>query len=304
MPRKTTEQVVTPSVEDTQTQKVKKDKKHKKKRNKEVESVPVDLTLVTPVAPVTPVVTPALVETVKKEKTKKVKKEKTKEVTKVEVTKVEVSVKENTKVPSEDDADVVDDDEAVDDKVCGETEGSEECDEQFNENREKTDELLKSLISVVQDRIASDKNLLSSLRELNRQVTRERKEVGKIVKKLNKGQRKKRRGGNKSPGGFTKPAPLSSQMCTFLEVTEGTELPRTEVTRRVNAYVKNNDLQNPENKKQILADEKLKSLLYLKDDDELTYFNLQRFMKVHFLKRDETGAICAFAAPVSTLVSV
>ena len=299
MPRKTTEQVVTPSVEDTQTQKVKKDKKHKKKRNKEVESVPVDLTLVTPVAPVTPVVTPALVETVKKEKTKKVKKEKTKEVT-----KVEVSVKENTKVPSEDDADVVDDDEAVDDKVCGETEGSEECDEQFNENREKTDELLKSLISVVQDRIASDKNLLSSLRELNRQVTRERKEVGKIVKKLNKGQRKKRRGGNKSPGGFTKPAPLSSQMCTFLEVTEGTELPRTEVTRRVNAYVKNNDLQNPENKKQILADEKLKSLLYLKDDDELTYFNLQRFMKVHFLKRDETGTICAFAAPVSTPVSV
>ena len=299
MPRKTTEQVVTPSVEDTQTLKVKKDKKHKKKRNKEVESVPVDVTLVTPVAPVTPVVTPALVETVKKEKTKKVKKEKTKEVT-----KVEVSVKENTKVPSEDDADVVDDDEALDDKVCGETEGSEECDEQFNENREKTDELLKSLISVVQDRIASDKNLLSSLRELNRQVTRERKEVGKIVKKLNKGQRKKRRGGNKSPGGFTKPAPLSSQMCTFLEVTEGTELPRTEVTRRVNAYVKNNDLQNPENKKQILADEKLKSLLYLKDDDELTYFNLQRFMKVHFLKRDETGAICAFAAPVSTLVSV
>ena len=174
MPRKTTEQVVTPSVEDTQTLKVKKDKKHKKKRNKEVESVPVDLTLVTPVAPVTPVVTPALVETVKKEKTKKVKKEKTKEVT-----KVEVSVKENTKVPSEDDADVVDDDEALDDKVCGETEGSEECDEQFNENREKTDELLKSLISVVQDRIASDKNLLSSLRELNRQVTRERKEVGK-----------------------------------------------------------------------------------------------------------------------------
>jgi len=303
MPRKTTEQVVTPSVEDTQTQKVKKDKKHKKKRNKEVvESVPVDLTLVTPVVtPVTPVVTPALVEPVKKEKTKKVK---SKEVKPNEETKVEVSVKKNTKVPSEDDVDVLDEDDTVDDKVCGETEGSEECDEQFNENREKTDELLKSLISVVQDRIASDKNLLSSLRELNRQVTRERKEVGKIVKKLNKGQRKKRRGGNKSPGGFTKPAPLSSQMCTFLEVTEGTELPRTEVTRRVNAYVKNNDLQNPENKKQILADEKLKSLLYLKDDDELTYFNLQRFMKVHFLKKDETGAVCAFAAPVSTLVSV
>lgn len=285
MPRtKNTDQVETPVVEDTQSKKVKKDKKHKKdkkdkKRNKEgLESVPVEQA---PVANTTE----AVVQPGSKEKTSRNGKSKA-------VTKVEVNVKENTETPSED--------EFVDEKVeeDGCEEGEEEGDDQFNENREKTDELLKNIISDVQDRIASDKNLLSSLRELNRQVTRERKEVGKIVKKLNKGQRKKRRGGNKSPGGFTKPAPLSSQMCSFLEVTDGTELPRTEVTRRVNAYVKTNDLQNPENKKQILADGKLKSLLYLKDDDELTYFNLQRFMKVHFLKRDESGAVCPFVAPV------
>jgi len=172
--------------------------------------------------------------------------------------------------------------------------------DQFTENRDKTDTLLKGLIATVQERIAADKALLSCLRELNRQVTRERKEVSKVVKKLNKGQRKKRRGGNKSPGGFTKPAPLSGPMCAFLEVAEGTELPRTEVTRRVNRYVKENDLQNPENKKQILADGNLKSLLYLKDDDELTYFNLQRYMKIHFLKKDpETGEVRPFTAPVA-----
>jgi chromatin remodeling complex protein RSC6 len=296
MPRtKNSEQVETPSVDDTKLKKVKKDKKHKKdkKRNKEgVESAPVAV-VATQAAPVPEAAVVA-------QPSSKSSKEKTKKVKSKTPTKVEVSVKENTETPSEDE----DEDEVgvIDEKVSGETaeDGSEECDDQFNENREKTDELLKSLISVVQDRIASDKNLLSSLRELNRQVTRERKEVGKIVKKLNKGQRKKRRGGNKSPGGFTKPAPLSAQMCAFLEVTDGTELPRTEVTRRVNAYVKTNDLQNPENKKQILADGKLKSLLYLKDDDELTYFNLQRFMKVHFLKRDDTGAVCAFVAPVAT----
>lgn len=294
MPRtKNSEQVETPSVDDTKLKKVKKDKKHKKdkKRNKEgVESAPVAV-VATQAAPVPEAAVVA-------QPSSKSSKEKTKKVKSKTPTKVEVSVKENTETPSEDEDEVG----VIDEKVSGETaeDGSEECDDQFNENREKTDELLKSLISVVQDRIASDKNLLSSLRELNRQVTRERKEVGKIVKKLNKGQRKKRRGGNKSPGGFTKPAPLSAQMCAFLEVTDGTELPRTEVTRRVNAYVKTNDLQNPENKKQILADGKLKSLLYLKDDDELTYFNLQRFMKVHFLKRDDTGAVCAFVAPVAT----
>ena len=88
-------------------------------------------------------------------------------------------------------------------------------------------------------------------------------------------------------------------MCLFLEVENGTELPRTEVTRRVNRYVKENDLQNPENKKQILADGKLKSLLYLSDDDELTYFNLQRFMKIHFLKKNpETGEVLPFGGPI------
>jgi len=181
------------------------------------------------------------------------------------------------------------------------SEGGDSAEAQFSENQGKTDSLLKGLIATVQERIAADKALLASLRELNRQVTRERKEVEKVVKKLTKSQRKKRRGGNKSPGGFTKPAPLSGPMCAFLEVPDGTELPRTEVTRRVNRYVKENDLQNPENKKQILADEKLRGLLYLKDDDELTYFNLQRYMKVHFLKKDpETGSVEAFSSPVTS----
>ena len=181
------------------------------------------------------------------------------------------------------------------------SENGDTVDNQFCETQEKTDELLKNLILTVQERIASDKDLLVSLRELNRQVARERKDVSKVVKKLTKSQRKKRRGGNKSPGGFTKPAPLSEHMCAFLEVPEGTELPRTEVTRRVNKYVKDNDLQNPENKKQILADGKLKSLLFLKDNDELTYFNLQRFMKVHFLKKDpDTGLVSAFSEPITS----
>ena len=56
--------------------------------------------------------------------------------------------------------------------------------------------------------------------------------------------------------------------------------------------------KNPDNRKQILADTKLKSLLFLKEGDELTYFNLQRFMKVHFLKKDkETGVVSEFVPP-------
>ena len=272
---KNTEQVETP-VEPTveKTEETRKRSKKDKKRSKEAPVEPVVAPVVAPV--VEPVVEPVVPATEVKVKSKRSK-------------KVETPVESKPEVPSEEETPLPEEDNDVD---------TTEYNEQFNENRVKTDELLKSLITVVQDRIASDKNLLSSLRDLNRQVARERKEVGKLVKKLNKGQRKKKRGGNKSPGGFTKPAPLSAQMCTFLEVTNGTELPRTEVTRRVNAYVKTHNLQNPENKKQILADKKLKELLYIKDGDELTYFNLQRFMKIHFLKRDENGVVAQFVRPL------
>jgi len=236
----------------------------------------------------------------KKDKSEKKSKRKSKKTeTKEEVVSEEVVSEEvkTTEKPSESVSSQENKVEPTD--VSEETSKSDSSECQFNDNREKTDELLKTLIESVQERIASDKVLLSNLRELNRNLARERKEVEKIVKKMSKGRGKKRRGGNKSPGGFTKPAPLSGPMCSFLEVPEGTELPRTEVTRRVNMYVKANNLQNPENKKQILPDRKLGSLLYLSDTDELTYFNLQRYMKIHFLKKDsESGELSVFTPPV------
>jgi upstream activation factor subunit UAF30 len=59
---------------------------------------------------------------------------------------------------------------------------------------------------------------------------------------------------------------------------------RTEVTREINVYIRKHDLQDPKNGRRILADAKLCTLLKLKKDDELTYFNLQRFMSPHFAK--------------------
>jgi chromatin remodeling complex protein RSC6 len=281
---KTENPVVENNIEDSQVMKEKKVKKVKKETSdiSEVKSkkkkVPQELVEVPKTLEV-PETSEVLVPEPKSKKSKKKKvRQESVEVSVVipveEVPVEEVPVEE---VPVETPVIVPSSTETTD-------EGSEFCDDKFNENKQKTDEILKNLIIVVQSRISSDKDLLTSLRELNRQVIRERKEVEKVVKKMNKGHRKKRKGGNKSPGGFTKPAPLSVMMCNFLNVSEGTELARTEVTRRVNAYVKNNNLQNPSNKKQIIPDENLKSLLNLQDTDELTYFNLQRYMKGHFLK--------------------
>lgn len=86
--------------------------------------------------------------------------------------------------------------------------------------------------------------------------------------------------------GLTTPVLLSEPLCAFLGIPNGSKLSRSDVTRHICAYVKNNKLQNTQNKKNILPDAKLKDLLFLNDQEVLTYFNLQSFLKMHYLKSD------------------
>jgi chromatin remodeling complex protein RSC6 len=73
---------------------------------------------------------------------------------------------------------------------------------------------------------------------------------------------------------------------------------RTDVTREINKYIRTNNLQDKENGRKINPDKKLTSLLKLKKGDELTYFNLQRYMSPHFAK-----ASASVAAVVSDAVA-
>jgi chromatin remodeling complex protein RSC6 len=108
--------------------------------------------------------------------------------------------------------------------------------------------------------------------------------------KTQKGGRKGRKnsganaaGGEKrNPSGFAKPTNLSDELCDFLGIARGSSLARTEVTRIINQYVKDNKLQNAEDRRMIVPDAKLKTIVTLGKDDKLTYFNLQSFIKRHF----------------------
>ena len=137
--------------------------------------------------------------------------------------------------------------------------------------------------------------LLSALkvefRTLERKSSRELKTATKA------GAKRKRKTGNRSPSGFVKPTLISAELATFLGKTQGTEMARTEVTREINAYIRANSLQDKTNGRKINADSKLSSLLKLKADEELTYFNLQRYMSPHFQKAAAAAAALA-AAPV------
>ena len=86
------------------------------------------------------------------------------------------------------------------------------------------------------------------------------------------------------PSGFVKPTPISNELAEFLGKAIGTEMARTEVSKEINAYIQAHGLQDRDNGRIINPDERLRKLLRLSERDELTYFNLQKYMKHHFIK--------------------
>ena len=86
----------------------------------------------------------------------------------------------------------------------------------------------------------------------------------------------------RKPSGFAKPSVLSDPLCEFLNIPLKSELARTDVTKHILQYVKDNNLQNPEQKRYILLDEKLTTLLKPQPDEKVTYFNIQRLLKIHY----------------------
>ena len=133
-------------------------------------------------------------------------------------------------------------------------------------------------------------SLRSQLTAVTTQVRALSKRTDRELKQASKQGRKKRKSGNRAPSGFVKPTKISLELAGFLGKPKGTEMARTEVTREINSYIRAHKLQDPKNGRRILADAKLRKLLKLKKDDELTYFNLQRYMSPHFAKASKAAS--------------
>ena len=118
--------------------------------------------------------------------------------------------------------------------------------------------------------------------KVTNQVRNLEKMYKKLVKENNKNMKKKNSKVKRSPSGFAKPTSISKELCDFLQKPIGTEMARTEVTKYLTQYIKEHKLQFEEDKRKIKPDTRLKKLLNLKKDDEVTYFNLQKYMKPHF----------------------
>jgi upstream activation factor subunit UAF30 len=124
--------------------------------------------------------------------------------------------------------------------------------------------------------------LISSLKTEYR--TLEKKWSREVKTAQKQSSKRKRKTGNRAPSGFVKPTKISDELASFLGKDKGTEMARTDVTREINTYIRAHKLQDKENGRKINPDTKLATLLKLKKTDELTYFNLQKYMSPHFAK--------------------
>ena len=152
------------------------------------------------------------------------------------------------------------------------------------ENNDLHDEEIFSQFNLLINGLQTVKLQINTLQHSVKQIE---KTIKKKMKDLKKEVIKNKQKGNRKPSGFAKPGKITKELCNFLNKDEGTEIARTEVTRALVAYIKENKLDNNDNGQIINPDNKLKELLGLDDNQNLTYFTIQKYMNKHFVKNSD-----------------
>ncbi len=132
-----------------------------------------------------------------------------------------------------------------------------------------------------------------SLNEFKAQITLVQCELKALEKQYKKQlvtfQKEHKNRKQKMPSGFAQPSKVTDKLCVFMNKPEGTDIARTEVTKALVQYIKQNKLQHEEldAKNKIKPDSILTELLGLEKDDadNLTFFNIQKYMNQHFISK-------------------
>jgi len=147
---------------------------------------------------------------------------------------------------------------------------------------------LQSIIEKVNTFVVMGKELQGQLKVLSKDWEKQQKIIDKV--------QKKRQNAKNSPSGFAKPNKISDELCDFIGEPRGTEKSRTDITRFINAYIKEHSLNKPENKRFILPDDKLRKILNVDATEEINYFILQKLISHHFPPSASKLAAAAAAA--------
>lgn len=150
-----------------------------------------------------------------------------------------------------------------------------------NENESLID-ILKPEFSHITTQL---RDMVQTIRTLQTRINHLEKVASKEIRSLEKKKTKRARTVN-TQNGFSKPGNVSDELRKFLNLGDDELIARTEVTKRITEYCNKHNLQNDADKRIILPNNALRKLLRLGTKEELTYFNLQKYMKVHFPNKD------------------
>ena len=131
---------------------------------------------------------------------------------------------------------------------------------------------LQGIVEKVNAFVTMGKELQGQLKVLSKEWDKQQKIIDKV--------QKKRQNAKNSPSGFAKPNKISDELCDFIGEQRGTEKSRTDITRFINSYIKEHNLNKPENKRFILPDEKLRKILNVDAKEEINYFILQKLYPI------------------------
>jgi len=148
---------------------------------------------------------------------------------------------------------------------------------------------LKRVLATLTDQATVIKTLINTVRNVIKESDKQSKELEKLRNK--RSRVKAERSADALPSGITKPVAISDELAVFLGVAPGTLVPRNEVTKGVSAFVKKNDISDPANKQRFVLDDRpaaktLRALLGNPAED-VTYFNLQKYLKHHYIMSTE-----------------
>ena len=139
--------------------------------------------------------------------------------------------------------------------------------------------------------------MVASLNEVNAQINDMREMFSLLEKKAKKLShavdmviKKEQKTGSKvkkerKPCGFAVSSKVTPEMCEFMGRKEGELISRIEITKYLNKYIKEKDLENPDNRQNIIPDENLWKILGDEARNEkITHFTIQKYLNKHFLK--------------------
>jgi chromatin remodeling complex protein RSC6 len=151
----------------------------------------------------------------------------------------------------------------------------------IKKNSEQTESVFLSKLTSFLTKVSVVNKEVRELQTIGRTLE---KDFNAVVRALSKKKNKHRNNENRALSGFAMPSLLSNELYTFLDIQEGTLIPRKQVTRMLNEYIKENNLRNETDRRIILPDDNLKRIFNCTENDNVTYFNLQSYVKHHFIK--------------------